>query len=92
VIFELELLATAAVVTVKVAVVAAANTVTDVGTFRVALVLVSVTLAPPDGAALFKVTIHVLDAFAPILAGLQASEDTAIEATRLTVVFAEAPP
>ena len=52
--------------------------------YRPRMGIVSVTLV--------KVTVQVLDAFAPILAGVQASEDTAIEATRLTVVFAEAPP
>jgi hypothetical protein len=92
VIVELESLARAAVVVLKVAVVAAANTVTDVGTVRVGLVFVRVTLAPPAGAAFVRVRVHALDEFAPILVGLQASEDTAIEATRLTVVFAEAPP
>jgi hypothetical protein len=69
VIVELELLARAAVVALKVAVVAAANTVTDVGTVRVGLVFVRVTLAPPAGAAFVRVTVHALDEFAPILVG-----------------------
>ena len=69
--------------------VAAAATVTDAGTVSVGLVLVRVTFAPPAGAALVSVTVHVLDALCPRLAGLQASDDTSTGATRLTVVFAE---
>jgi hypothetical protein len=77
------------VVALKVAVVAAAATVTDAGTVRVVLVLVSVTNAPPAGATLVNVTVHVLEAFCPRLAGLHPSVDTRTGATRLTVVFAE---
>ena len=88
-IVELESLATAAVVDEKVAVVAAASRVTDAGTVRVALVLVRVTLAPPAGAALVSVTVQVVEAFGPMLVGLQASDDTATGATRVTVAFAE---
>jgi hypothetical protein len=51
------------VVALKVAVVADARTVTDAGTLRFALFLVNVTLAPPAGAALFSVTVQVLDEF-----------------------------
>jgi hypothetical protein len=79
----------AVVVALNVAVVAAAATVTDAGTVSVALVFVSVTNAPPAGATLVNVTVHVLEAFGPRLAGLHASVDTSTEATRLTVVFAE---
>ena len=86
-IVELESLAIAAVVALKVAVVAAGNTVTEVGTVRVGLVLVSVTLAPPAAAALVSVTVHVLDPFAPRVVGLQASDDTRIAAARLIVVL-----
>ena len=46
-------------VAVKVAVVAAAATVTDAGTVRVELVLVRVTEAPPVGAAWVRVTVQV---------------------------------
>ena len=73
----------------NVAVVAAAATVTDAGTVRVVPVLVSVTLAPPAGATLLSVTVHVLEAFGPKLVGLQASVDTSTGATRLIVAFAE---
>jgi hypothetical protein len=79
----------AAVVALNVAVVAAAVTVTDAGTVSVAFVLVSVTNAPPAGAALVSVTVHVLEELRPKLVGLHASEDTSTEADRLTVVFAE---
>jgi hypothetical protein len=83
------LLAIAAVVALKVAVVAAAATVTDVGTVSVALVFVSVTTAPPVGAACVKVTVHVLEAFGPRLVGLHTSVDTNTGATRLIVALAE---
>ena len=77
------------VVALNVAVVADAGTVTDAGTVRVAFVFVSVTAAPPVGAACVKVTVQVLDAFCPKLVGLHTSEDTNTGATRLTVAFAE---
>ena len=76
-------------VALKVPEVAAAATVTDVGAVRVALVLVRVTLAPPVGAALVRVTVHVLEALDPRLVGLQANEERSTGATRLTVVLAE---
>ncbi len=75
-------------VALKVAEVAAAATVTDVGAVSVALVLVSAMLAPPVGAALVRVTVHVLEALDPRLVGLQVSEKTSVDATRLTLVFA----
>jgi hypothetical protein len=78
------------VVALNVPVVAAAATVTDAGTVSVGLVLIRVTLAPPAGAALVSVTVQVLDALGPRLAGLHESDDTSTGATRLTVVFAEA--
>jgi len=86
---ELPSLATVVVVALKVAMVAAAATVTDAGTVRVVLVFVRVTLAPPVGAAFVSVTVQVLDAFGPKLVGLHAREDTRTEATRLTVALAE---
>ena len=78
----------AAVVALKVAVMAAAATVTEAGTVRVALVLVRVTRAPPVGAALVKVTVQVLEELGPRLVGLQASEETST-AVRVTVALAE---
>ena len=83
------MLAMAAVVALKVAVMAAAATVTDAGAVSVALVLVRVTAAPPVGAALVKVTVQVLEAFGPRLAGLQTSDETSTEAVRLMVALAE---
>jgi len=85
----LPLLLILAVVAENVADVAAAATVIDAGIVRVELVLVRVTLAPPVGAGWVKVRVHVLDAFGPRVVGLQASEETSTEATRLTVALAE---
>ena len=86
---ELESLFTAVVVALKVAVVAAAATVTEAGTVSVALVFVRVTSAPPAGAALVSVTVQELEAFRPRLVGLHASDDTRTGATKVTVVLAE---
>ncbi len=82
----------AAVVALKVAEVAPADTVTDAGTVRVELVLVSVTVAPPVGAASVRVTVHVLEEFGPRLAGLQASEEiNTAGANRVMTSLAELP-
>jgi hypothetical protein len=51
------------VVAENVAVVAAAATVTEAGTVNAALLSDNITLAPPLGAALVKVTVQVLEAF-----------------------------
>jgi len=85
------LLPMAAVVALKVADVAAAATVTDGATVRLALVLVKVTLAPPEGAAWVRVTVQVLEEFGPRLVGLQTSEETSTGATRLMPALAELP-
>jgi len=89
VIVAFALLLMIAVVALKVAVVAAAATVTDAGTLRVELVFDNVTLAPPLGAGCVRVTVQVLEAFGPRVAGLHASEDSSTGATKLTVVFEE---
>jgi hypothetical protein len=81
-------LPTAAVVALKVAEVAAAATVTDAGTVRTALVLDRATVAPPVGAAVVSVTVHVLEELGPRLVGLQVSEETNTGATRLMVAVA----
>jgi hypothetical protein len=86
---EVPSLGTLVVVALNVPVVAPAATVIDSGTVKVLLVLVSVTLAPPAGAALVCVTVHVLEELGPRLVGLQATAETAIGATSVTVVFAE---
>lgn len=64
------------VVALKVAVVAAAATVTDAGTVSVVLVFVKATVAPPAGAACVKVTVQVLVPFGPKLAGAHVNDDT----------------
>ena len=79
----------AAVVALNVAVVALAATVTDAGTVSVALLLDRVTLAAPVGAGWVSVTVQVLEAFGPRLAGLQDNDDINTGATRLTVELAE---
>ena len=79
----------AAVVTLKVADVAAAATVTEAGTVNVALEFARLTLAPPVGAAWVRVTVQVLEELAPMLEGLQASDDTSTDAAKFTVVVAE---
>jgi hypothetical protein len=89
VIVALALLPIVAVVTLNVADVAAAATVTEAGTVRVVFEFERVTLAPPVGAAWVSVTVQVLEELAPMLAGLQASDETSTGATRLTVVLAE---
>ena len=73
----------------KVAVMAAAATVTDAGAVRVALVLVRVTAAPPVGATWVRVTVQVLEELGPRLTGTQASEETSTGAMRLMVAVAE---
>jgi hypothetical protein len=82
-------LAIVPVVALKVAEVAAAATMTDAGTVRADLLLVTVTVAPPVGAGAERVTVQVLDELGPRLVGLHASDDTPPEAIRLTPVVAE---
>jgi hypothetical protein len=84
-----ELLLTVPVVTLKVADVAVAATVTEVGTVSVVLVFVKVTPAPPAGAGWVKVTVQVLAELCATLVGLQTSEETNVEAASPTVVLAE---
>ena len=79
------------VVALKVAVVAVAATVTDAGTVSAVLSLARVTLAPPVGAALLKVTVQALEAFGPRLVGLHVTEETSTGADRLTAVVFELP-
>ena len=84
----LELAPTAAVVTVNVAEVAAAATVTEGGTVKFALVFDRVMLIPPLGAACVTVTVQVLEEFAPIVAGVQDSKETDSGPTRVTTLVA----
>ena len=65
---------TALVVTGKVALVAPAATVTLAGTLAAALLLESVTIAPPVGAAVLKVAVPVEEFGPTTLAGLTESD------------------
>ena len=79
----------AAAVALKVAVVAPAATVTDAGTVSEALMLPSVTAAPPAGAVWASVTVHVLTALCPRLVGLHARVETSTGANRLMAAVFE---
>jgi hypothetical protein len=79
----------APVVALKVAEVALAATLTEVGVVSTVLLLERDTLAPPEGAALLSVTVQALEALGPRLLGAQATEDTSTGATRLTFALAE---
>jgi hypothetical protein len=76
---------------VNVAVPAAGATVTVAGTLSKELVLARVTIAPPAGAGWERLTAQLLDAFGPMLVGLQVMEETSTNGARLMVVFAEPP-
>jgi hypothetical protein len=82
------LLGIADVVAVNLVVTAPALTITEAGAVRVALVFESVTAAPPVGAAFVRVIVHVVEAFGPMFAGLQDSDDTPREPRRLTAAVA----
>ena len=79
----------AAAVALKVAAIAPAATVTDAGTVSEVLLLASVTPKPPAGAAWVSVTVQALTALWPRLAGLQATPETRVAATRLIVAICE---
>ena len=69
-------IATALVLTLKLALVAPAGTVTLAGTAAAALLLESATCAPPAGAGPFRVTVPV-EALPPVtLVGLRPSDET----------------
>ena len=71
--------------------VAPALTVTEGGVVRTPLLLDTVTVVPPAGAALVSVTVHVLLPLGPRLVGLHARVESATGATRLKMTFCEAP-
>jgi hypothetical protein len=77
-------------VTLKFAAVAPAATLTEAGAVSTVLLSERATLAPPV-AILVRVTVQVLEALGPRLLGVQAREDTATGATRLTLALAEVP-
>jgi hypothetical protein len=76
----------------KLATVAPEGTVTEVGTVSNALLLLSVTLVPREGAVWLRVTVQVLIAPWPRLAGLQATAETRPGADRPTVTVWELAP
>jgi hypothetical protein len=82
----------AAAVAVKVALVAPAATVTEAGTVSSVLLLARVTAAPPGSAGWVVVTVQLLVALWPRLAGVQATEDTSTGASRLTEAVCELGP
>jgi len=71
------------VVAWKVAVVAAAATVTEAGTVSAVTLLDRDTTAPPDGAAWVSVTVQALLPLAPRLVGVQTTEETRTAASTL---------
>src|SRR5213078_840386 len=82
--------ATALVLIVKVAVVLAAGTVTLEGTLAAALLLESVTCAPPAGAGPLSVTVPVDDCVPPVtLVGFNVSEETVGRGGGITVSEAD---
>jgi hypothetical protein len=68
---------------VKVAEATPAGTVTLAGSVTRELLSDSATMAPPDAAGWFKVTVQVLLLPETIVPGLQATDETSIGATRL---------
>jgi len=80
----LELLLMVPVVTVKVPEVAAAGTVTELGTVRLEFVFDRDTLAPPAGALPLNLTVHVELLELLRLAGAQDSELTVGQAPPVT--------
>jgi hypothetical protein len=66
-----------------------AGTVTVGGAVSALLTVETTMLAPPAGALFVNVTVQMPEEFGPRLVGLQASEETRTEATRLTVALAE---
>ena len=65
---------------------------TEAGTVSDVLLLASVDAEPPAGAVWVSVTVQVLTALCPRLAGLQATPETSIGATRLMVAVCELVP
>ena len=85
------MLVTAAVVALKLAADAPDATLTEVGVVSTVLLSEMTTLAPPEGAALVRVTVQVLAAFGPRVLGVQAREDTNTGATSAMLALAELP-
>ena len=79
------------VLTLNVALVPLAATVTIAGTVSAGLLSANVTTAPPAGAGCVRVTVQVLDEFDPKLFGLHCTADTNTVAARFTLVLTELP-
>ena len=79
----------AVAVALKVPVVVAAATVTDAGTASKVLLLASVTVDPPVGAAALRLTVHVLIPPGLRLVGLQVSAEIRPGATRAIMTLRE---
>lgn len=77
-----ESLVTAPAPAEKVAEAEPATTVTEGGTVRSTLLLATVTVVPPGGAAWLKLTVHTVAARALTILGLQASEDGTTPASK----------
>jgi hypothetical protein len=82
----------AAAVALKTAVVAPADTVTDAGTVSKALLLDTVTVAPPEGAVCVSVTVQLLTPLCPRLVGLQVTPDTSTGANKLIAAVCKLAP
>ena len=82
------MLGIADVVAANVVLVAPPLTVAEAGAARVALVFERVTTVPPAGAAFDSVIVHAVEAFWPMLAGPQDSDDTPKGPIRLTLAAA----
>jgi hypothetical protein len=78
-------------VALKVVLVKPAGTVTDAGTVRAALLAPNDTTCPPVGAALFWLTVQVLDAPEFTVDGEQASADNTAGATRVRLAVCDPP-
>lgn len=84
----LELPLRVGVLTVKLAVVAAAAIVTLAGTVSRELVLARATTAPPAGAACDRVTVHVADEFDARVVGVQVRVGAETGAVKVTITLA----
>ena len=82
----------AGAVALKAELVAPAATLTDAGIASEVLLLESVTLDPPVGAFSVRVTVQVLTALCPRLAGLQATPETSTGVSRLRAAVWELVP
>lgn len=76
----------------KVADVLLAETEMEAGVVSKELLSERVTVVPPAGAALVKVTVQVLEALDPSVVAEQINEDSAVGAARVIVEVFDTPP